>query len=127
MAVAADHEHARLQVTAFRQHDMADALAIVKGNAALLRPLPGQFEDACALVGFAGHEVVGNQDHLLRIEQADAELLQDRLDPARSAGIVDHGEIHHGGDDLARRYALAACGARDDLLCKCRFHHASPR
>ena len=127
MAVAAHNEHAGPEMAAFGQDDVADALAVMEGDLALARPLPGQFKNARALVGVARHEMIGYQHHFLRIKQADAQLAQDRLDPARAARIVNHGEIDRGGDDLSRRDRLAAGRACDDLLRQRLRHHTSPR
>jgi hypothetical protein len=89
MAVAPDNQHARLQMPAFRQHHVADAFAIVEGDLPLPGPLAGQFENARAFVGVAGHEVIGNQHHLGGIEQADAEFLAGSARPV--AGHLNRG------------------------------------
>jgi hypothetical protein len=84
MTVTPDNQHARLQVPALRQHHVADAFAIVEGDLPLPGPLAGQLENARAFIRVAGNKVIRNQHHLGGIEQADAEFLEDRLDPSRA-------------------------------------------
>jgi hypothetical protein len=62
--------------------------------------------------------VVRDQHDLLFVEQTDAEPLKDRLDPTRTAGIVDHCEVDLRRHHLARRDRRAAGGAGDDLFGK---------
>ena len=113
---------------ALGQDDVADPLAVVEGaNPFAFGPAPGQGENAARLLVVARHEVVGDQDHLRRIEQADTETLKDRLHPARPAGVVDHGEIDRTSDDFARPNPVPAAGPRNDLLGKGHSHRQTPR
>ena len=127
MAVATDDEHARFQMTALRKHDVANALAVVESNLAFLRPTASQFEDMRTLIGIARHKMVGDQHHLRRIEQANAELAQDRLDAARAARVVDDGKVDPRGDNIPGANRVTARCAGYELFCKRRGHYTSPR
>ena len=128
MAVAADDEHAGLQVAAFGQHDMADALHVVEiGDALLRHPVARELEDRGALGVDRRHVMVGNDDDARRVPDLGAETIQDRLGPARPAGIVDHGKVDLADDDLARPDTLSSRGARDDLFCEGCRHGQIPR
>ena len=127
MAVAANNKHAGFQVPALGQHHMADAFAVMKGDLPLPGPLARQLENARALIGITRHEMIRNQHHLGGVEQPDAEFLEDRLDPARPARIVDHRKIDPSRDHFARTDSFRSGSTCNDLLRKRRCHHASPR
>ena len=127
MAVAADHEHAGLEMPALRQHDMADAFAVVEAAELVLgRESARDLADAAGLVVACRHVVIADQHDLARVPQPDAEALEDRRHAARSAGVVDHREIDGAGDDLAGHDALASGRARDDLLGQRHRHLVLP-
>ena len=117
MAVAADHEHAGLEMPALRQHDVADALAVVEaGELVLGRELARDLADAARLVVARRNVVIADQHDLARVPQSDAEALEDRRHAPRPAGVVDHRKIDGARDDLAGHDALASGRARDDLF-----------
>ena len=75
MAVAADDQHAGLQMTPLRQDDMADALPVIERDALVLRPGAGQGENRSPLLRIARYVVIRDQDNLVLVEKANAEAL----------------------------------------------------
>ena len=110
----------------FRQDDMADTLHVVEMRKVLLdREFSGHIENTGAFGINRRHIVIGNQNNFFRIPHANTQLLQDRLNPARAAGVVDHRKINGACNDFTGRNGIAAGGMRDNLLGNCLIHDSS--
>ncbi len=73
MGIAADREHARPEVPAFRQHHVADALHVVEMRDAVGRdPFTRQVEDGGAVGVNRRYVVVADDDDLVRIPDLGA-------------------------------------------------------
>jgi uncharacterized membrane protein YccC len=119
MTVPADDEHPRFQMTAFRQHNVADALHVIEvgqilsgGEFARQIKNPGTFSI------HRRHVMIRYQHYLFRIPHPDPQFFEDRLNSARAARIVDHGEIDIAGHNLAGGHGLPACGVGNNFLCE---------
>ena len=122
MAVTADAEHAGRQMSAFRQHNMADPLLVIEiGDLLVPDPLAGQRLDGAGLFGIGRNIVIGDHNHPVPVPDAAPEPLQHRLHPARAAGIMDHRQIDLADDDIACRDAGLPGGAGDQFSGKS-FH-----
>ena len=128
MAVAADDEHARKQVSVFGQYHVADTLHVVEiRNAVAGHPFAGEVEDGGTFRVHRRDVVVGGDDGLFGVPHLGLEAFEDRRDAPGSSGIVHHGEIDRARDDVAGRDRVPAGGAGDDLFGEGPGHGHTPR
>ncbi len=90
---------------------MADPLGfVIAAQRSLPGPVPGQLLDLDALGIVLADQMIGDDHHLARIPDIDAELLEHGREAPRAAGVVHHGQVDVAGDDVPRANLLAAGG-----------------
>ena len=101
--IAAHGEHAWQQVAVLLHDHVTDALHVVETLDGLV-PCPAARErkDFGAFNVHGRHEVIADDDDLVRIPDARPEAFQVWGDAPGAAGVVHHREVHATGDDLAR-------------------------
>src|SRR2546427_8056288 len=126
MAVAADREHARPEMPALGQHDVADALRVVEAvEAGFAHPFPGDADDPAPFAVVGRKVVIGDYPHLARVPDFRPQVLEHRLHAPRPARVVHHRQVDLAGDDLAGRDRAAARRPRHELLGQRLFHPCS--
>ena len=115
--VGTDAEHAGQDVPMLRHHHMANAFRVVNVRQALFdRPLPGAANDDARFVVGLGHMVVDHEDHLVLVPDRRAEFLQQGLQPARPAAVVEHHQVELAGHGIAGPDLLSAAGTGHEFL-----------
>ena len=122
MAVTTDTEHPWRQMPAFRKHDMADPLLVVKiGDILVLYPLTGQRLNGAGLVGICRDIVIGHHDDPVLVPHMPSKPFKHRLYTAWPAGIVDHRKVDLADHDITRRYGSLSGRAGNQFSGEC-FH-----
>src|SRR5258706_483951 len=126
VAVGAHSKQAGLEMAALGQHDVADALRVVKAiDTDFAHPVARDAQDLAAVVVVFGQVMVGDHDYLRGIPDFRAQPLEHRLQAARAARVVHHRQVDLASHDLARPDPRAASGAGDELLGESLLHPCS--